>query len=70
MIFYVLLKNETVNSTLGYKFIFSCTILTLREKEIWENHSLYIRYFNQNYALKLALPIHANTQNPDEIECN
>ena len=35
-----------------------------------ENRSLYIKYFNENYALNSALLPHANTQTPDVTECN
>ena len=35
-----------------------------------QNHSRYIRYFNENSALKSALLPHANTQSPDDTGCN
>ena len=35
-----------------------------------ENHSLYIKYFSENEALKSAIFPHANTPSPDETECN
>ena len=49
-IFYIQMK---ITSKLRYKFIFPCTICTLKEKEILcnvllmcENHSLYIKSFS------------------------
>ena len=67
-IFYVDLRLQT--GKLRYKFIFACTIWTLKEKWIsfcnvlfmWENHSLCIKYSSENYALKSAPLPHANTQ--------
>ena len=34
-----------------------------------ENHSLCIKYFCLNYVKSALLPV-ANTQSPDETECN
>ena len=64
-IFYILHTSEFVNRyKLRYVPILACTFWSLREKEISvcnvllmsENHTLYIKYFSQNYALKSVLP--------------
>ena len=56
------------------KLLTSCLNVLIVELDfrlsIWLFLKLYIRYFSWNCALKSALFPHANTQSPDETECN
>ena len=59
------LRYEFISFTLTEKEISFCNVLLMRK-----NHTLYIKYFSLNYALRSALLPHAKTPSPDVPECN
>ena len=83
LIFYTSYRIEAVNRQTEIQIHFHLHHLNLKfepseKKEtsfcnklfICKNHSLCIRYFSYNYALKSALLPHPNNQRPDKTECN